>query len=409
MRLCCNGLVGFVPQDAKRLRDVSRGGRVGSTTLRVNVQLVRSLVAVGFVAAVMAGVVVGAAIASQPSPCCFGKRPYVSLYDRPLSRVNAVLAEGDGQAFAAIARDPLLRRPGVMAEGEFSYRAQRPVWAYLDWVAALGQPNLTAWALAALTVLSCAGASVVIGLLLVERGTSPWWSLGLPVVALEALREFTPELLALALFGAGLCLWQRDRRAWSIVALSLAVLTRETLLVGVVTLGAWECLHTRRWGRGALRRAAPLLVPTGTYVVWILVLEIRVGTLPFDRSQGRVGLPGVGFITSLERGAAPVELLTWAAAAVVLCAAALTVAHGDILAWITAAYVVFASMLGESVWSTNSGYTRTLLPLYALGGVAVVGGMRTRRANRPSAKRPHSQPSPEPDDTAVGGLASARS
>jgi len=88
----------------------------------------------------------------QPSPCCPAKPAFVSLYDRPLSRVEAVLAEGDGQAFAALAQDPLLRRPAVMAPaGEFSYRAQRPVWGYLDWVASVGQPGLTGWALAGLT------------------------------------------------------------------------------------------------------------------------------------------------------------------------------------------------------------------------------------------------------------------
>ena len=330
--------------------------------------------------------VVLGAIASQPSPCCFGKHPYVSLYDRPLSRVDAVLAEGDGQSFAAIAQDPLLRRPDVMASGEFSYRAQRPVWGYLDWIAAFGQPGLTGWALAVLTILSCAAASVVLGLLLIERGAHPWWSVGLPVLALESLREFTPELLALALFGVGLLLWQRDRRAWSIVVFSVAVLTRETLLVGVVMLGVWEVLQSRRRYDHTVRSAAPLLVPVGAYALWILALKIRVGSFPFDRSQGRLGLPGVGFVQSLERSAAPADLLTWVAAAALLCAAALAVAHQDVLAWITAGYLVFASTLGESVWLTNSGYTRTLLPLYAFGAVALIGGLRTRRTIDPSAE-----------------------
>src|ERR1700674_4295546 len=91
-------------------------------------RLRKPLVAVAVAGLLISAVVVVATIASEPSPCCSGA-PYVRLYDRPLSRIDAVLARGDGQAFAAIAQDPLLQRPSVIANrGDFAYRAQRPVW-----------------------------------------------------------------------------------------------------------------------------------------------------------------------------------------------------------------------------------------------------------------------------------------
>ena len=105
----------------------------------------RRLVAVGVAGLLVGGILVGAAILSEPNPCCSGGA-YVRLYDRPLNRVDAVLARGDGQAFAAIAQDPTLARPLVINRGDFAYRAQRPVWGYAAWMLSFGQPGAVGWA-----------------------------------------------------------------------------------------------------------------------------------------------------------------------------------------------------------------------------------------------------------------------
>jgi len=51
---------------------------------------------------------------------------------------------------------------------------------------------------------------------------------------------------------------------------------------------------------------------------------------------------------------------------------AVAVARDDPLTWI-AAFAAFATLLGSVVWTTD-GLVRTLLPLYALGGAAILGG-----------------------------------
>ncbi len=118
---------------------------------------VRQVVAVAVVGGCLAAAVVVGYVDSQPSPCCGNERPYVALYHGPLSRIEAVLARGDGQSFAALAQDPLLLRPSVIrAPGKYAYRAQRPLWGYLAWAGSAGQAELTGWVLAVLTVLSCA-------------------------------------------------------------------------------------------------------------------------------------------------------------------------------------------------------------------------------------------------------------
>ncbi len=340
---------------------------------------------VGAAMAVAAVFVVGRVLV-QPSPCCPAKPAFVSLYDRPLSRVEAVLAEGDGQAFTALAQDPLLRRPAVMAPaGEFSYRAQRPVWGYLDWVASVGQPGLTGWALAGLTILSCGAAVGAVGSLLRRRGVSPWWSLVVPLAAVETLAELTPELLALTLLVAGILWWQRDRSVAAVVAFSLAALTRETMLVGVVAVAVWDLAGQRPGPPPRWRSVAPLLAPFAAYFAWIGLLTIRTGSSPFDRSHGRLGFPGVGLASSLDHATTVPDILGLVVLAGALCVVAVRFARRDVLTWVAVGYLLFGTLLGENVWVMNSGFSRSLLPLYTLGAVAAVGGVRTTLSRRPKA------------------------
>jgi hypothetical protein len=343
----------------------------------------RPLVVVGVAGLLLGTVLVVATIASEQHPCCSGT--YVRFYDRPLSSVDAVLARGDGQAFAALAQDPLLRRPSVIANrGDFAYRAQRPVWGALAWMFSFGQPGAVGWVLALLTIASCGAACAVGALLLQERHVSPWWSLLIPIVALETLREFTPELLALALLGLGVSLWQRDRHRVATVLFCVAALTRETVLVGVAALALWTLARAGPSLRSKLRSVLPLVTPFVVYLGWVVVVTVRVGASPLGRSQGRLGVPGVGLVQSLERSASAAEIAGWFVVAVGICAAAMVLRRSDVLTWVAAALLGFGLLLGPSVWLTNAGYTRTLLPLFVLGAIPVLGAVQDRI--RPTAR-----------------------
>lgn len=332
------------------------------------------------------GTLLGAAIsfgfiASTRSPCCGDLKPYASIYHEPLSQLDVALTSGDGHAFAVIAQDPLLSRPWVLREpAEFTYRAQRPVWGYLTWMVAAGQSRFTGWVLVILTTLSCGAACAIVGLLLVQRGRSPWWSLVVPAAGLETLTEMTPELFALALVGAGVLLWRGDRRLPAVVVFSVAVLTRETTLVAIAGLVCWELFHRPGRARAQLRRVAPLGIPLGVYLAWIAFLRLRLGNWPFFRSHDRLSLPGVGLVKALGSAQFPSAIVFWVVVALALCVAAARYAQHDVLAWITVAYGMFGSMLGPDVWVTNMGFQRALLPLYAFGAVAVVSGLVRRKA-----------------------------
>jgi hypothetical protein len=93
-------------------------------------RLLRSVLPAIAVGTFLSAAIVAACVSNQSTHCC-GDTPYASILrqTRPLSRVDTILAKGDGQAFAAIAEDPLLDRPAVLSSpAVFAYRAQRPLW-----------------------------------------------------------------------------------------------------------------------------------------------------------------------------------------------------------------------------------------------------------------------------------------
>ena len=262
----------------------------------------------------LSAVIIVLGVANQSTQCC-GTSPYASIFrqEHPLSRIDATLAKGDGQAFAAIARDPLLSRPKVLATPEiFAYREQRPLWGYLAWALSLGQAPWVGIALAVLTALSVGAACAVTAFLLLERGLSPGWSLLVPIVGLESLSELTPELLAFALLGLGIVLWQRQRTFGAVLALSAAALTRETMLIAVAALGLWLLFeHPRRASAAAFRAVVPLSIPLCAYAIWITFVRVRIGAWPSGASQGRFALPGTGLAQAvIDRAAAP-TILPW--------------------------------------------------------------------------------------------------
>ena len=264
------------------------------------------------VAVVLAGLALSTALviasAWRQSPRCWpGEDPYISLYNRSLSHVESLLVHGDGQAFAALAQDPSLARPTVIGSSiEYAYRAQRPIWSYLAWVGSRGQPQLVPWVLAALATASGSAATWVMALLLLRRRVSPWWALLVVLVGVRAIMSFTPELAAFAFLGGGLLCWTARRDGWAIAALCCAALTRESMLVGVVALAAWELTRRPRTG-ASFRRVAALAWPFAAYGLWIGLVYVRLGALPYGTwsslgpaSAARLGTPGVGLADALR-------------------------------------------------------------------------------------------------------------
>jgi hypothetical protein len=134
-------------------------------------------------------------------------RPFTTLYNPPSRPLETLMNSGDGQAFAAIGRDPLLGDPDVFWTGraESAYRAQRPLLSWLAIASVGGRVERVPEGLVAWTVI---GVGMMVGAVAraLQRADRPAWLalflIGAPGV-LADLRTVAPEPLGcgLALLG----------------------------------------------------------------------------------------------------------------------------------------------------------------------------------------------------------------
>lgn len=316
-------------------------------------------------------------------------RTYVRTFAFNSRPVEAALATGDGQAFAAIAMDPTLSRPEVFVDGapEMAYRAQRPLAAYAAWLLSAGRPGLVAPALAGLFVLGQALAVGTAAALLRRRRGRPEIALLVVVLppSIAALEWFGPEPLGLGLVLGGIVLWDRRtwRAAWAAAALlTLAALTRETNLVVPIGLGAVALARRDRPMPMTMTLATPALAWLG----WGAVARARLGSWPWAAGACRVSETPLGGLLDGARhwpSSAAVEVSLVAVVALVALAC-LVLRPGDDLTLVAAGFAVLAAFMGDCVWRRWEDFSRPLLPLMALGLVVLT----TRAAGpRPPAGR----------------------
>jgi hypothetical protein len=194
----------------------------------------------------------------------------------------------------------------------------------------------------------------------------------------ESLATLTPELFALALFGAGILLWTRERHAWAIAAMTAAALTRETMIIGVAAFALWQLAHVDGSFVVRVRRVLPFAIPAAALAMWDGMLRVHLGAWPTGTSETRLTLPGAGLLDSFAHQPSA-GLVLGAAVAVALCVTSVALARRDPLTWIVIAYGLFATTFSREVW-VHAGFTRALLPLYVFGAIVTIAALRVRRA-----------------------------
>ncbi|MGE0881230.1 MAG: hypothetical protein AB7L13_12575 [Acidimicrobiia bacterium] len=359
---------------------------------------------VGFIAA---GISFGTAYRNAynlpPSkPSTYGV-PYAGIYAIPENGWQDRLNQSDGQAFAQLATDPTLSRPLVFVDGrnEAAYRAQRPVFGYLTWLASLGQRAWVPVVIFALTSLTVAALAMTSAVWLARRAVNPWF--GLYVVILPGVQSIIvgggPDAMAGWLVLAAVMAYERrvpqhgasstattDRRdLWIVSGLfAVAALTRETTMIVAFVVAL---VHWWRSGLGiasAFRSGAALIagVPLAVYFAWLAVVRVRFGAWPWN-SNGRLDvISGLLAWRSVWRDSDWVICIV-GFALVALC---LMVARKQIAAWVVAAFGAFSLVLGEFVWHKWEDFSRVLLPMWLfamlLALVALVEYGRAQDARR---------------------------
>jgi hypothetical protein len=299
----------------------------------------------------------------------------------------------DGQFFYAQALDPLLLHTATvhaLSAAGAAFRMQRMAYPLLSYILAGGQASAVPFTLVAVNVLILLGLAGAFATYAAHRGFSTMWALVLalmPGMVLPVFRDLSDPLATTALL-AGI-VWWRDQRRWpAALALSVAVLTREVMIVAVLgataetAVRAWRARGHRDGARAVARQAWPMIaVPLAAFFAWQLYVAARNGGLPGDAN---LGLPLVNLVQEARWSVAagPPLYAAWDIVYLGLTVAAVGAALVSLRRRLTvtsaaAGAVALATLIPAfgDVWSD----TRLTAPLF---GLLLIDGLQRR--NRPA-------------------------
>lgn len=182
----------------------------------------------------------------------------------------------DGQFYAQMALDPLLRDPDLPgAMDNPGYRFRRILMPALAHALGLGQP---AWVLQAYSLLNGICWFLLAPVLLWwfkpgdPDGTLRWFGVLFGAGLLYSFRNALPDGPAMLLLTVALVLAETERKKSAALALALAGLARETSLLGFGALPAASDLHPRAWRRWVI----PGLIAVLPLAFWLVYVRERL-------------------------------------------------------------------------------------------------------------------------------------
>ena len=258
----------------------------------------------------------------------------------------------------------------------FEYRAQRIAYPALAWAASGGgTENGLPWALLAVNVAFALLATAAAAAWLRSHGRSGWLAIAIglaPGVLMTILRDLT-DVVGLAAALVALWAWAGRRAGLAAIAMAVAVLARESLLILPAVL-AYDAWRRRRAGEEATHPALlvlPALVCFAAwqgYATWRFGGEIPWTTAPSNLWQA----PGAGLAQALpDLLDQPASEVAWDLAYLALGAAAVVAAVVVVLrdrgpeALFCAGQAAIVVLLGEVFWIDHWSFTRVTVPLFA--------------------------------------------
>jgi len=304
----------------------------------------------------------------------------------------------DGQFYYRLALGPLdfqAHAFGILMDSPQRY--ERVTYPALAWLAAAGHASLVPWSLVAVNVVALGALAWMGAVLARDGGRHPAWGLllaGYFGFVWSLSRDLT-EIVEATFMVAGLLALRRGRPVVAGLALSAAVLSRETVLVVV---GFVALIQVARWIRprppvtGAEPspvQAAAWVLPVVVFAAWQVVVKTKVGHIPLVASgQHNLDLPFVGLARGFTHYADMMPSkasFLWfgelVVLAVVIAAAAANVRTSSApvherLAWV--GYGVLAACLAPGVWLGDVGF-RSLDDVYVLSALVLLASPRRVR------------------------------
>ncbi len=311
----------------------------------------------------------------------------------------------DGEFYYRLALDPLAW--GHWASGitlDNVYRIDRIGYPALAWLLASGHRSFVPATLVLVNVVALAVLGGFGAALARDAGRAPLWGLvfaGYWGLLWSLSRDLTEVVTAAAIVG-GLLALRRDRPLLAALALTLAVLSRESVLV---LLGALCLARLLEWAKAIAgapppRRALPnrsgragpsaldlaWALPLLAFGAWQGLVYAKVAIVPLTASRGsNVSVPFVGlargFTHYLYLVPSPAALLWFAELALLVTFGVLAVLSyrsteaflHERLAWI--GYGLLTIALAPSIWLGDVGF-RSLVEFYVFSWVLLICSKR---------------------------------
>ncbi|MBI2814863.1 MAG: hypothetical protein HYX71_11325 [Opitutae bacterium] len=228
------------------------------------------------------------------------ERRHSALQDLPLATVEES-GGYDGQFYAQIALDPLLRNAELERVIDApAYRARRILAPAVAAIAGFGNPWLTLQAYALLNVLCW----FVLGWLL-HRQLAPaddlafarWAGCMFSMGALESVRQSLVDLPALLLLALAITAWPKPPGKRPSLWLCLASLAKETSLLGALALHFEKSPRPFPW----LRVGLSLLITILPIAAWAFYVGRRFADTPSPAGFGNFSWPLMGLFAQTKQ------------------------------------------------------------------------------------------------------------
>ena len=219
----------------------------------------------------------------------------------------------DGQFFYRLGVSPWSKAGRVAGVQNDLPALRNARWGYgaLAFVGSAGDPDLVPWSLIGVNLAAAAAVGAIGGGLARSGGRHAAWGLVLflwPGFA-YSLSLDTSELVASAFLLGGLLALRARRWIVAALALSAAVLTRDTTTVvpfGVLLAGSWAARPSGQDRPAGARTAAAGAAALATFAGWQLVQRARFGQLPLTSSgDNNLSGPLAGLAHELGRALPP--------------------------------------------------------------------------------------------------------
>jgi len=172
----------------------------------------------------------------------------------------------DGQFYYWVARDPFA--VSTIAEKiDYTVRYSRIGYPLAGYLASLGNPERLPYILVFINVFALAVAAWALGRVFMHYGQCGLWGILVGVIpgVVFSLGRDLVEPLALCGIAFGILQYVRGRFWWSAVWFSLAVLTKETVFLGLLALAIFEIVRRRRL-------VLTSIIPVVAYLVWKIIV-----------------------------------------------------------------------------------------------------------------------------------------